>query len=467
MTTTGTRGPDLAAAVTGADPALLLPPRRAGEESRLVQPLRLVDALELPSVEPGAGSRAWVAVVADAAGTMLSVPMVADGSVPGAVRRARAGDRAAEALLALLAAGTDVGSFEVVALHPLTAHGESPVDADQTHDSVAVGRGSVDAVVVKWAVHVEAVATTPPSVAALRHLDAVGFASTPTPVGFLLHRSDHGQLLLASVARFLPGALDGWDWYVDDLLAHLEGTLDAPAVLRPAGALGGLVARLHAAFATAWAGCPEPVTRATRSDAQRWLRRALATVDEAEQVTGGDAGERFRLLAPTARALVRDGLSAAPGTTTSRVHGDLHVGQVLRWDGGYAVSDFDGNPVLPAAERDLPQPPARDVAGMLRALDHVGRIVDRRTGYASCAEVRAWTAGVRERFLTSYRAGLAATGHEGVFDERLLPAFEVEQECRELVYAARHLPRWTYVPDAALGDLLRAPTGDGHPEGGR
>jgi maltokinase len=35
-------------------------------------------------------------------------------------------------------------------------------------------------------------------------------------------------------------------------------------------------------------------------------------------------------------------------------------------------------------------------------------------------------------------------------DARLLAAFEVEQECRELVYAARFLPRWRYAPLATL-----------------
>ena len=145
------------------------------------------------------------------------------------------------------------------------------------------------------------------------------------------------------------------------------------------------------------------------------------------------------------------------GTPLTRVHGDLHVGQVLRWDGGYAVSDFDGNPVLPAAERDLPQPPARDVAGMLRAIDHVGRIADRRTGHRARERVREWIASARDAFLEAYAATTARAGHPDLLDERLLPAFEVEQECRELVYAARHLPRWTYVPDAALAELLPLP----------
>ena len=137
------------------------------------------------------------------------------------------------------------------------------------------------------------------------------------------------------------------------------------------------------------------------------------------------------------------------------MHGDLHVGQVLRWDGGYAVSDFDGNPVLTAAERAPPQPPARDVAGMLRSLDHVGRIVDRRTERRHHDQVAAWIAAARASVPRGVHRRLASAGRSELFDARLLHPFEVEQECRELVYAARHLPRWTYVPDAALGAAPR------------
>jgi maltokinase len=281
----------------------------------------------------------------------------------------------------------------------------------------------------------------------------------PRPVGFLVHGSADGHELVASAAQYLPGARDGWDWYVDDLLGSLSGSADRAQALRPAALMGELVGRLHTAFATAWADCRQPVGRAGHQDAERWLRRALDTVAEAEEVTSGAAGERFRSRSAAAGAVVRAGLSAAPGTPMTRVHGDLHVGQVLRWTGGYAVSDFDGNPVLPAAERDLPQPPARDVAGMLRALDHVGRIVDRRTEHAYDGRVRDWAATARRMFLSGYRAALARAGLENIFDPRLLAAFEVEQECRELVYAARHLPRWTYVPDAALAELLPLPGG--------
>ena len=118
------------------------------------------------------------------------------------------------------------------------------------------------------------------------------------------------------------------------------------------------------------------------------------------------------------------------------VHGDLHVGQVLEWPGGLAVIDFDGNPTLSEAANAIRQPRERDVAQMLTSLDHVGRVVEERGG----GDRSAWIAEARAGFLAAI----------GPVDEALLAAFEVEQECRELVYADRFLPRWRYAPMATL-----------------
>ncbi|MFD0888419.1 hypothetical protein ACFQ08_28125 [Streptosporangium algeriense] len=50
----------------------------------------------------------------------------------------------------------------------------------------------------------------------------------------------------------------------------------------------------------------------------------------------------------------------------------------------------------------------------------------------------------------AYLARLAEHGHAGLLDRSLLRPFEIEQECRELIYAARHLPRWRYAPMGVL-----------------
>ena len=474
----------LAVAVAAAPPGDLLPARRAGEERRLVVPLRLLDAYPLAGAAADAvntvnpvnpvdlatadlGDGPWVAVVADQGGLLLGVPLVAARQQPLAVRRALPGDGAATALVDRLTGPAQLrvatGAF---GLYPLDAGrlpsaggaggaGEAGLDVDQTHESVVVhGAG-----VVKWAVHLSSREGEPPAVRVLRHLAAVGFHETPPTVGHLVFRgaASRGgaaaELLLASVSGYLPGAQDGWDWYVDDLLENLAGRRTAAEVLAPARAIGGLVARLHLAMATSSPDNQQPVRAASMSDAWSWSDAAIATLDEALAVTGGDPGIRLAARAARARALL-ERIGTVSETPVTMVHGDLHVGQILRWSGGLVVNDFDGNPVLSAEQQSAMAPPARDVAGMVRSLDHVGRIADKRTGHGHPFEVDEWIAGAREEFLGAYRSELAAAGQSWLLDERLLRPFEVEQECRELVYAARHLPHWVYVPDAALSALL-------------
>ena len=48
-------------------------------------------------------------------------------------------------------------------------------------------------------------------------------------------------------------------------------------------------------------------------------------------------------------------------------------GQILVADDGYRVIDFEGEPIRPIEERRRPDSPLRDVASLLRSLDHVAR----------------------------------------------------------------------------------------------
>ena len=134
-------------------------------------------------------------------------------------------------------------------------------------------------------------------------------------------------------------------------------------------------------------------------------------------------------------------------------HGDLHVGQVLRAGDRFVVTDFDGNPVLPAAERALAAPAVLDVAGLAQSLAHVA-IVAGRHHAPDPAALAAVEATARRSYLTAYTDRLAARGHSDLFDPAALGAFRLQQVLREFVYAAEHLPRWSYVPDAALPALL-------------
>ena len=187
---------------------------------------------------------------------------------------------------------------------------------------------------------------------------------------------------------------------------------------------------------------------ASATDAARWSQQAEADADAAEL----DA-----VTEPRVRALLSP-ISDAVGTRMVYAHGDLHIGQILRSETGrYYVIDFDGSPMLEAPERMRPAPPARDVASMMASLDHVGRVVMHRTDELDDEardRVGAWIERAQAVFLDAYRSTLRTAARQDLLDEALLLPFQVQQECREYAYAARYLPHWRYVPDAALPALL-------------
>lgn len=432
-----------------ADPAASRGYADSGLATTVVQ-----DACRLP--QPGTGPVLALVLASGPADRLNLVPVTSPGA---SWRRARAGDGVAEALVRALHHGTPLPSqLTARLLGPVPeARGETAIEADQTNESVVVG----DAVVVKWLR--EPAPAPQPAVELLAHLAEVGFHDIPQPYGHLTWRlgDSGGELVTAFVDAYLPGAVDGWDWCVAGLLEHLEGHGSACPPACPAafsGPLGALTGRLHAALATPSSVLPLPVSAASVAAAEAWHRSAFAAVEEALALTPAPEHTVLAALAPRMRAVL-DSAPVATGTPVLRVHGDLHVGQVLRWREGLAVIDFDGNPVLADGEPGSAagQPAARDVAQMLRSLDHVARVVDRRTDGRHAAAVESWVAGSRDEFLDAYRAELATAGQDRLLDDRLLASFEVEQLCRELIYAGRFLPRWRYAPMAALTAMFAVP----------
>ncbi|MET0900730.1 MAG: glucosamine kinase [Mycobacterium sp.] len=354
--------------------------------------------------------------------------------------RARPGDGASEALLDLLARGAArYGRFTVRSWAPRSAVGEREVGVDQTNESVIVG----DVAVVKWASHLEmGPHPAPRRIGVLRE---AGFTGMPAPWGLITWDSPAGaETLVASVDEYLPGAVDGWTWAVDLVTAAARHRRVAPLVAA-AAEVGALIADLHAALSGT-------VTVATPAAAARWRGDARRTLELACASGDSDSITLARSCHDSIDAAL-DVLGTLAGTAVLDGHGDLHVGQILRSGGRFVVTDFDGNPVLPAEQRMLPIPAVLDVAGMTQSWAHVSIVARKYTDLDPVALAAADTAA-RTAFLDAYAARLVTLGHVDLYDPSPLRAFRLQQVLREIIYATRHLPRWMYVPDAALPALL-------------
>jgi maltose alpha-D-glucosyltransferase / alpha-amylase len=144
----------------------------------------------------------------------------------------------------------------------------------------------------------------------------------------------------------------------------------------------------------------------------------------------------------------------------TRIHGDLHLGQVLVANGDVYIIDFEGEPAKPAALRRAKNHRLRDVAGMLRSFDYAGAVMKRRS-IATQAHVadpqrdaflRTFVMGATHSFLAGYADVLAVENTAA--EQDLLRLFLIEKAAYEIAYEAANRPAWIEVPLHGLAQLI-------------
>lgn len=261
---------------------------------------------------------------------------------------------------------------------------------------------------------------------------------------------------LALATRFIRGSADAWSIAtasVRDLLA--EEDLHADEVGGDFGTeavrLGGVIARMHRDLAEILGETPM-----RDEDIPNLLaaieRDAAAVADRLPEMT-----ELLPQLRETCAALGRE--LAGERRSDQRIHGDLHLGQVLRAVDGWVVIDFEGEPSTSIARRRAPKSPLKDIAGMLRSFDYAARYplyvstVNAQRAYRS----DEWLAHNRAAFLDGYAAAYGADPRD---NPALLTAFELAKAVYEVDYELRHRPGWVHIPL----DAVRALTAPARPD---
>jgi maltose alpha-D-glucosyltransferase/alpha-amylase len=205
----------------------------------------------------------------------------------------------------------------------------------------------------------------------------------------------------------------------------------------------------------------EELTAQWAEQADQQLVAAFAALDtprewdpEAAEALSRVTGERERLL-----ALVRRLANSGAGATITRIHGDLHLGQVLVANGDVYIIDFEGEPAKPAALRRAKNHRLRDVAGMLRSFDYAAAVMQRKSvatqAHVADPQRDAFLGIFVERaarcFLQGYAEVLPA---DDPAQQDLLRLFLIEKAAYEIAYEAANRPAWIDVPLHGLAQLV-------------
>ncbi|MGC2500468.1 MAG: putative maltokinase, partial [Acidobacteriaceae bacterium] len=301
----------------------------------------------------------------------------------------------------------------------------------------------------------------------------------------------HGEeepATLALLQGLVSNEGDGWQWTLEELDRYYESTASArsraAAETQALGNQGASAAREHAgmyldAAATLGRRTAEMhlALASGKDEAFAPVQPGADELDAARDRLAGHAAHAFDLLKTNLSRLPDDVVEAAglvlsrrgsllakfraPGTLRDpgnwiRIHGDYHLGQVLRSRGDFVILDFEGEPARPLAERRAKYSPLKDVAGMLRSFSYAAFVAltkyttRRPEEYVQLESwARLWESSVSGAFLGSYRETVlgAPIVPEAPEDfQALLEIYMLDKALYELVYELNNRPAWIRIP---------------------
>lgn len=308
-----------------------------------------------------------------------------------------------------------------------------------------------------------------------------GFRGTPRLIASARFVDDAGEWATAMMQELVPGAVDAWTYALERGKKYFAAPKTADPTndfLGDARRLGVITRDMHDALASEDDSPSDFAPEAIEpDDLDRWIARTQRQITESlallERAVGSPSFPKERVA--EAQALIRrrdhylgwiaeidDALGEDVGMR-SRVHGDYHLGQVLRASNGdFKIIDFEGEPSKPLEERREKTSPLRDVAGMLRSFAYaaatlassVEKQLDMPTRELRIAR---WERDVRAAFLDGY---LAADDDEGILPEdtahvrKLIALFEAEKAFYELAYEINNRPAWIGIPLRGISKLF-------------
>ena len=278
-------------------------------------------------------------------------------------------------------------------------------------------------------------------------LARLGSSDIARPLGSVSSRLDGEPVLLAVLSEFQRGACDGWQLALTSLRDLYARATDRAAeaggdFAGEAHRLGAATARVHADLARAFGTQTLNPEELAGLAGQMTLKLKEASAEVPALATFADK-------IATAYAALAE---ITEPVTVQRIHGDYHLGQVLRSRSGWVLLDFEGEPLVPLDRRRDLAPALRDVAGLLRSFDYAARhlLVGHPDASRLSGTALEWVARNSAAFCEGYAEEHGSDPRDQAI---LLRALMLDKAVYEVMYEARHRPSWQDIPLDAIAGL--------------
>ena len=356
--------------------------------------------------------------------------------------------------------------------------------AEQSNSSVVVGENLVLKLIRKVSAGIH------PELEMGAYLTAAGYAHISPLLGSVIRRDNEGQDSLLMIAQgYLSNQGDAWGWTQNNLerairdelaeaISEQEQHYNALGELADfAGLLGQRLGEMHNVLAAPTANPDFQPQVTSIKDSQGWAKQVGAQIERAlqllkqhqSQLNPADQALVTQLLAQkkAIASHVQDLAKATVGGLRIRVHGDLHLGQVLVVKGDAYLIDFEGEPARPLHERRGKHSPYKDVSGVLRSFDYAAAMALNVQGQgldhsadAEAARQRVadrYLSEARQAFIQAYQQATSTLAHDwqdANGAQAALALFSLEKAAYEVAYEAQNRPAWLAVPLRGLHGLL-------------
>lgn len=265
------------------------------------------------------------------------------------------------------------------------------------------------------------------------------FKDTPAWMGDIQWHTSEGTFGIGILQQFMPGSNVAWNYFADLIKSD-----DRDNLIHKVEQLGTLTAGMHQALgglATDWFDEQDQESLRARVMSElttsfEMLRDNMDKLPESAK----SMGQQLLNAEHDIEHLVRDTYHMSSDAMKIRLHGDLHLGQVLVSNDRFFVTDFEGEPGRSFDERRLKQSPVKDLAGMIRSF-HYAVFSAKPFNENDHIQLENLLHQMTDAYLRSYGSEVP---------EGLLKLFIIEKALYELRYELNNRPDWAIIPIAGL-----------------